>query len=243
MRNDGLNIDYYFSVPIYDKKKHLLKAEFEEMEGAGINYGANSKVLIYNNNIQLILEQDVLEMEFLSDVELEATLNGLKVECATECLFYLKSKHSLREYNNGRCFVLQDESETPILTIGAMYSMLEGVYGSACIFYEKTLGRYLIKISGDNAKKRVFFEINSYIEKLIFDTTIEKNFASRNNAFGCIAYLKSGEDEEVLFSKFDFLTLEQFMGRNIKKRNYVCRYYPLHHVNYKLGWLRNLGVA
>ena len=217
MRNDGRDIDYYFSIPIYDKEKHLLEAEFDEMEGAGINRGANSKVLIHDNNIRLILEQDLLEMEFLSDIELEATLNGCKIECASECLFYLKSRRPLVEQNNGRCFILRDDTERPIFTIGAMYSLLEGEYGAAYVSHEKTMERYLIKVSGKNDKERVVFEINSYIEKLILDTTIEKKQTERNNAFGCVAYLKSGEEEELLFSKFDFLTLEQVLGRDIEK--------------------------
>lgn len=217
MRNDGHFVDYYFSIPIYDEDKQLLDVKFEETEGACINRGVNCKALVQDSKVKLILKETVIELEFLSDIEIEATLNGIKVECEKECLFYLTSSRPLREKNNERCFILVDDTEAPIFTISPMYALKEGVYREASVTYGKAAERYLITISGQEPSERVVFEANAYVSKLILDTTVEKGNPTRNNAYGGAAYLRAGEEEEVLFSKFDLLALQQYAGIEIEK--------------------------
>jgi hypothetical protein len=95
MRIDGRYIDYYFSIPIYNEDKQLLDVRFEENKGVCINQGVNCKILVRDNKVKLILKETVIELEFLSNIEIEATLNGIKVECKKECIddcnFFVKN--------------------------------------------------------------------------------------------------------------------------------------------------------
>ena len=217
MLNDGRFVDYYFSIPIYDEDKQLLDVKFEEIEGACINRGINCKAHVQDSKVKLILKETVIELEFLSDIEIEATLNGIKVTCEKECLFYLTSSRPLREKNNECCFILMDDTEAPVYTISPMYALKEGVYREASVTYGKAAERYLITISGQEPSERVVFEANAYVSKLILDTTVEKGNPTRNNAYGGVAYLRAGKEEEVLFSKFDFLPLQNCSSQEIEK--------------------------
>ena len=217
MRKDGRYFDYYFSITIYDEDKQLLDVKFEETGGACINRGVNCKVLVQDSKVKLILKETVIELEFLSDIEIEPTLNGIKVECEKECLFYLTSSRPLREKNNERCFILIDYNEAPVFTISPMYASKEGVYREASVTYGKAAERYLIAISGQEHGERVVFEANTYVSKLILDTTVEKGNPTRNNPYGGVAYLRAEEEEEVLFSKFDFLALQNCFSQEIEK--------------------------
>lgn len=224
--DDGMNA-YYGSVPLYSKDNILLNPKWSKTDYGARFDGVNARVECFNEKVVLRNGGGSVEIDFYDDVLLEPTYNGVMVRCDFgKTKLTVKAQKPMNIYDNGCCFALMQGDNAPFLTISCLYGC-NGKEKHPIYAHSEETGAAVrnVVINGKPDTTALFFEINLYAPKIIFDTTVSSAEPTKNNAYGGVAFLGQTEEfgEQSLYTRFD---CAQFWDLNFYKVKEANLYLP-----------------
>ena len=195
--DNGERTAYIFSVPIKSYvNNNLIDNEWVRQDKQMIHRGINSIITYKGKRLSLENNKDIAEIKLKDNYEVTPSLNGVTISSESDSItFTLKTDYPYLIRNSGTSFALMDQKHLPYLTISPHLS--EGANGEFIPTHLQAnhIGerKYEIIIYAKNTTKNISVEVNLYMPKLIFDTTIENGDPERNNVFGNYAILGTSE--------------------------------------------------
>ena len=187
---NGMKCAYIFTVPIYSLGKHrLLDQHWSEKN---MYWGINSKIT--NKAGEAILENNIdrAEITSITDYGVKPSSNGITLTSDNgEIHFELRTEHSYPIRENGTSFALMAAKHLPFMTVTPFLAESEnGMHITSFIeAIDKGDRKYAMRIYTLEPNKKITVEINLYMPKFIFDTTIESAYPDKNNVYGNYALI------------------------------------------------------
>lgn len=222
----GINA-YYCSVPLYSNDKSLINPKWSKTAGGARFDGVNARIECSDEKIILSNSKGSVEISFSGCILLEPTYNGVLAKCDSDkTKLTIKSSKTMPIYDNGSCFALMHGDNVPFLTICCLYGCNDKeqypikIYSEG-VTEESNIFVYNVGLEGKNGTTDMFFEINLYTPKMIFDTTVSSAEPEKNNAYGGVAFLGHTEEfgEQYLYTRFDCSQFWDLNSYEVKEAN------------------------
>lgn len=196
---DSKRTAYIFSVPIISYINNtFISNEWIQQDQKRIHRGINSTITYSGKKIFLENNKDITEIKLKDNYEIRPSLNGVTISSTSSYIrFTLKTGYPYFVRNSGTSFALMEQKHTPYLTVSPQLSKGKNNQFIPTHLDAKLVGerKYEINIyaTKDNIEQ-MSVEVNLYMPKLIFDTTIESGIPERNNVFGNYAIIGKSDD-------------------------------------------------
>ncbi len=204
-KHRGKNTAYIFTVPIYslDERK-LVDLKWGVDGRKKVFSGADAEISFYGKRAVLENSIDRAVIKTEEKYQVFPGLNGINLSSENgDIVFTLETEYPYIRRENTRSFTLMYAKHVPFITVTpAPAEKFEGIFVKA--FVEATEikeRRFKVRIFAKEKVKKLTAEINLYLPKLIFDTTVESAFPSVNNVYGSYSSLgeSNGNEERLLF--------------------------------------------
>ena len=181
---------YIFTVPIYSLGRHrLLDQHWNENN---TYWGINTKVTLKGTKAVLENNIDRAEIKFSSKCEVQPSSNGITLTSNSgEIRFELKTEYPYPIRENGTSFALMAAKHLPFITVTPFLAEAESGRLVSSLVEATEIGerKYLMRIYTNEPTKKTSVEINLYMPKFIFDTTVESASPNKNNVYGNYALI------------------------------------------------------
>lgn len=250
---EDLSSQFFFSVPVYKKDKHMVEPCFVSQETYYLLRGSNSTIKIFDEGIRIETEHGYVRINWSSrqtlfmyadgsglrsdTMEIFPTLNGLVIRQKSNykpTLLFEPELDSVGHIQyNSKCFAYMREKFEPYVTLSAMYAdSWDGMhfYGLTMIHENKNNGSICLEMQADHKEAAHFvWEVSAYEPKLFQDTTVESRRPAENNVYGNVAHIGSSFSNGVqyLYSRLDLSKLPQDSKKNIEKAYLHIPYYMI----------------
>ena len=192
---NGTKTAYIFSVPVFAYDTYsLISEEWEKIDGFRYSRGINSKNVYKGRKITLENFIDFAEIRTGKgqDCVVKPGMNGINIfSDSSELCFELKTGYPYPVKENGLSFALMEAKHLPFLTVTPFLSETrDGRFVPAFIDTREWGERgYSFRIYSGEKQVRLSAEINLYLPKTVFDTTVEAENPDRNNVYGSYALI------------------------------------------------------
>ena len=183
---------YIFSLPIKSyEDNEIVHCGFRENTNEYSIRGVNAEITRHGKKITLENYMDRAEIILGKDCDVRPSTNGVLISGKGVIDVRLKTEYPYPIRENGISFSLMAEKHLPFLSVlpffgsGKNGELIHGKI-SATALKDRS---YDIRIFTDEECENITAEIQLYLPKLIFDTTVESRFPKRNNVYGSCALL------------------------------------------------------
>lgn len=204
-RQENFIRKFIFSCPVFEITSQKLQSlKWRKKADSAVYNGSNSVIFCNNDYLRLTSDGVNVIIEFDTCVSVEPALNGATVT-ANDDKAHFRIKSNIKYYSecNGAVAVFKDSSGKIFLTAAALYGLKGSVPMPVTVESIDCLDESNIEISCAFAEK-IFFEINFYESKTVYDTIIESSSPDKNNVYGACCFLgRSSLGTQNLFMRFD----------------------------------------
>lgn len=212
------NLVEYNSCPIFNEQGEKVLVCFNTNKSLISYKGSNCSLEIYENTVEMKINDETLKIIFVSDIEIEPTYNGIKIETSSNvCNFNVITCGQNKIKSNERYLVFYSKNEQPQIIVSTLYCEDNGKKEKTKINYIEKSDKCEIQVCGNEKSCKTVFEINAYEPKLIFDTTVGEENPDANNCFGGVAFLSKNKPKEKLYMRFDFTKITDIKASQVEQ--------------------------
>ena len=216
---------FYFSSPIFSYKSgKLVCCNWVGNNGKFVFEGVNAFLNIDRNSIILENQIGSCIVSFNKDINIAPTLNGILVESKfVDIEVKLYFRLSGRAIYNSSFLAYVSENLPPFLVFNSLFAKKnDELFPVEIICNQIDDNTFKINFHTDRKIEKLYFDINLYLSKLIFDTTVSSKKKNENNIYGEIAFLGSTDlcGKEWLYARFNAMKLENIQAQQVLKAYY-----------------------
>ena len=182
---------FIFSCPVFEQSScKLQNLEWSKYNKNCFVYeGSSVKVYSENSKLNFIGENVSISINCDCDADVCPSLNGvMMVSEGVKANLRINLKTKLIIECNGSVIVFKSKNGEVVFTVAALYGIKDFVMMPASVKFCDCGDTINVEIASAFAQK-IFFEINFYEQKTVFDTTIESANPDKNNAYGACSFL------------------------------------------------------
>ena len=222
----------YFSCPIYSETtKKIIRKEWKKTKEGFIFEGVNAVVQVEKDSIFLKNAAGICKITFSEAVQVEPSMNGIFVE-SDNAKIEVKLEFNItgNVVSNSNYFGLIKEGQIPFFVFNGLYGKNKDKLSPLEIENKKLSNtKYVVRLKGNKDYEKICFDMNLYLPKFIFDTTVSSKKRSEGITEEC--------GEEWLYARMDLQKLSDINVAQIILAEYYLPTYNSTQENLKMNIL------